>query len=91
MGASARVSVASQAAFENQMWTKAQSEQIKAQWKHAVGTPDVPGGYFMSRHINNAFRKIVYQNAPVRETLNEYVTYINKELTAKRVEFGLEE
>lgn len=90
MGTSARVCVASRSAFENQMWDKAQSEQIKSQWEYAVGTPDVPGGYFMSRHIDNAFRKIVYQNAPVRETLNEYVTYINKELTAKREEFGLE-
>lgn len=91
LGISARVNVASKSAFENQMWSKSQARQIKAQWQNVVGTPDVPGGYFVDRHINNAFRKIVYKNCDVRETLNEYVKYINKELTAKRIEFGLED
>lgn len=44
----------------------------------------------VTRHINNIFRKIVYQNADVRETVSEYTSIINKEITKKRKEFGLE-
>ena len=56
-----------------------------------VGTPEVPGAYMVGRHINNVFRKILYKDADIRETLNEYTTVINSELHAKRVEYGLEE
>ena len=50
----------------------------------------VPGGYFLNRHINNIFRKIINEDADVRETVNEYTQTINAELTKKRREFGLE-
>lgn len=89
LGASARVMVASKSAFENQMWTKNEMDLLKNQWKWTVGTPEVAGGYLVGRHINNAFRKIVYQDADIRETLNDYTKIIDKELTLKREEYGL--
>ena len=57
-------------------------------WQKAT---QVPGSYFVSRHLNNAFRKVVYNSTDVRETLNEYTEIINKELSNKRREFGLGE
>lgn len=90
LGTSARVMVASKTAFENQMWTREEKAMLKAQWEWAVGTPEVAGGYLVGRHVNNAFRKIVYQDADVRETLGEYTRIIDKELTLKRQEYGLE-
>ena len=89
LGPQARVSVANRQAFERQLWTADQSRQIRAQWESVVGTPEVPGGYFLSRHVDNAFRKIVYQGSDRRETLTEYARIINKELTSKRAEFGV--
>lgn len=91
LGTSARVNVASKSAFEKQMWTPSESALLKQQWEYVVGTPEVPGSYMVGRHITNAFRKIVYKNADIRETLNEYTAVIDSELHAKRVEYGLEE
>jgi len=89
LGASARVMVASRSAFETLNWTTEQAAAIKAQWQWADGTPEVPGGYLMGRHINNIFRKIVYNGEDLRETVSEYKTIVDKELTLKREEYGL--
>lgn len=90
LGTSARVMVASKTAFENLDWTQEQATALKEQWAWVDGTPEVPGGYLMSRHINNAFRKIVYNDADLRETLGEYKVIIDKELTLKREEYDLD-
>lgn len=90
LGTSARVMVASKSAFARQAWTAQQKEILNEQWSYAVGTPETAGGYLVTRHINNAFRKIVYQDADVRETLTEYTRAIDKELALKRQEYGLE-
>lgn len=84
------MSVANRLAFESLQWSREQSQQIQEQWQHVLGTPEVPGGYFLSRHVDNAFRKIVYQNEDRRETLMEYARIIDKELSVKRAEFGVE-
>lgn len=91
LGEHARHNVASISAFENQMWSRQQAEVLSRQRKWAKGIPQVPGSYFVSRHLNNAFRKVVYNSTDVRETLNEYTEIINKELSNKRREFGLGE
>lgn len=89
LGASARVMVASKTAFERLDWTNEQATAIKNQWQWTVGTPEVPGGYLMTRHINNIFRKVVYQGEDLRETVGEYKNIVDKELALKREEYGL--
>ena len=90
LGTSARVMVASKEAFANQMWTTAEKQILNAQWEYTVGTPEVAGGYLVGRHVNNAFRKIVHKDSDIRETLNDYTKTIDKELTLKREEYGLD-
>ena len=57
------------------------------------GIPQVPGGYFTWRNVNNAFYRVVIsedkQKMQPREALTDYVRYINDEITFKRAEFGL--
>lgn len=91
LGEQARYNVASISAFKNQMWNSQQLQVLSEQRKWMKGIPQVPGSYFLSRHLNNAFRKVVYNSADVLETLNEYTAVINKELTNKRKEFGIGE
>jgi len=50
----------------------------------------VPGGYFTGRHIINAWNRVVVNNENARDSLEEAVKDINKELENKRKEFGLE-
>ncbi len=89
MGESARYATANKAAFEQLAWSADQREMLKKQWAYVVGTPEVAGGYYTSRHVVNATRKVMNNNEDPRETLLDYTQDINDELTKKRKEFGL--
>lgn len=90
LGVSARYPSANIQAFAGMPWSAAELNILNAQWGNVRGIPEVPGGYFTSRHLNNAFRRVLnYQEDP-GETLLDYVKNIDKEITVKRREFGLE-
>ena len=89
IGAAARHNTANVRAFEQLAWSGAQREKIMEQWQWVVGTPEVPGGYYTSRHMLNAMRKVMNNNEEPRETLLDYARVINNELYKKRLEFGL--
>jgi hypothetical protein len=90
MGAAARYPTANYEAFRQLSWGSEQMAVLDEQRAWTVGIPEVPGGYFVSRHITNAVRKILNEGQDTRETLLDYTITINDELTKKRKEFGLE-
>lgn len=89
MGASARYPTANQEAFAMLPWSVEDYDSLMQQWEWVKGNPEVPGGYFTPRHIDNAFRRVVYELEDPRETILDYVRVINEELEKKRLEFGL--
>jgi len=90
MGSAARYPTANIEAFSSLPWPVEHYKALDEQFKNVRGVPQVPGGYFTTRHINNAFYEVVVNenNAP-REALMDYVRYINDEIEYKRKEFGL--
>jgi ABC-type glycerol-3-phosphate transport system substrate-binding protein len=90
MGAAARYPTANVEAFERLSWGSREMEILRVQRDWTVGTPEVPGGYYVSRHIVNAVRRILNNGEDTRETLLDYSRTINDELIKKRKEFGLE-
>jgi ABC-type glycerol-3-phosphate transport system substrate-binding protein len=90
MGAAARYNTANRDAFIRLPWSAEQLAVIEEQRKWTVGTPEVPGGYYVSRHLINATRRILNTGEDTRETLLDYSITINDELIKKRKEFGLE-
>jgi len=90
MGAAARYPTANYEAFKQLAWGSEQMAVLDEQRNWTVGTPEVPGGYFVSRHIVNAVRRILNEGQDTRETLLDYTITINDELIKKRKEFGLE-
>jgi ABC-type glycerol-3-phosphate transport system substrate-binding protein len=90
MGAAARYPTANYEAFKQLSWGSEQMAVLDEQRGWTVGIPEVPGGYFVSRHITNAVRKILNEGQDTRETLLDYTITINDELIKKRKEFGLE-
>lgn len=94
MGASARYMTANTQAFAMLPWPVQDYKALETQFAMVQGIPQVPGGYFTWRNVNNAFYRVVVSSeaewmAP-REALTEYVNYINAEITYKRKEFGME-
>ncbi|MCL2808455.1 MAG: extracellular solute-binding protein [Treponema sp.] len=90
MGSAARYPTANYNAFRQLPWGSEQMAVLDEQRAWTVGTPEVPGGYFVSRHIINATRRILNEGQDTRETLLDYSITINDELIRKRKEFGLE-
>jgi ABC-type glycerol-3-phosphate transport system substrate-binding protein len=90
MGAAARYPTANYEAFTRLSWGAHEMAVLQEQRSWTMGTPEVPGGYYVSRHITNAVRRILNEGEDTRETLLDYSRTINDELIKKRKEFGLE-
>ncbi|REK75228.1 extracellular solute-binding protein [Paenibacillus paeoniae] len=89
MGAAARYPTANVEALEQLPWPVKDYLSLSEQWKSVRAIPEVPGGYFTGRHLDNAFREVITNGMNPREALFDYVRYINEEITLKRREFGL--
>ena len=90
MGAAGRYPTANYEAFRQLPWGSEQMAVLDEQRGWTIGIPEVPGGYFVNRHVVNAVRRILNEGMDTRETLLDYTITINDELIKKRKEFGLE-
>lgn len=89
LGAAARHNTANVAAFTRLAWSESEKEVLMAQWVETVGVPEVAGGYYTGRNLENAFREVVNNNFNPRQILSDYIRTINSEIDRKREEFGL--
>ena len=89
MGAAARYPTANIEALKELPWPVKDYQQLEEQWRWVQGVPEVPGGYFTGRHLDNAFREVVNNGTNPREALRDYLIYINDEIKVKRKEFNL--
>lgn len=91
MGSAARVPTANLEAFNNMPWPVSDHEALREAFEWVKGIPQVPGGYYSWRNINNAFYTVTTETdtASPREELTDKVIYINAEIDYKRQELGL--
>lgn len=91
MGSAARVPTANLEAFSNMPWPIDDYEALEEAFQWVKGIPQVPGGYYSWRNVNNAFYTVTTETdtASPREELMDKVIYINSEIDYKRQELGL--
>jgi ABC-type glycerol-3-phosphate transport system substrate-binding protein len=89
MGAAARYPTANVEALAQLPWPVKDYQALNEQWQYVQAIPEVPGGYFTGRHLDNAFREVITNGMNPREALYDYVRYIDEEIKLKRKEFGL--
>jgi len=89
-GASARWPTANLAAMDKLPWPTADAKSIQEQWKYVKAVPEVPGGYYTGRYMDNAVRSVINSGVDARETLLDAVETMNDEIIQKRKEFGME-
>jgi len=90
IGPAAKYNTANREALEELPWTTAELKQIQAQFENLASVPNYPGSYILGRYTQFAFLSAYNDNANPSESLMSYITTINKEITRKRKEFGLE-
>ena len=89
MGPSARYNTANNEAFAQLPWTNKELTKLNEQLSHAYAIPEIPGSYFLTRHINNAFYSVVNKDTDPKDTLMDYAKTIDEEIVKKRAEFDL--
>lgn len=90
LGAAGRYATANAEALSMLPWSDRELDSIKEQWRWVREVPEVPGGYYLVRNVDNAFRAVVLRNENARESLNYWNKEINKEIARKRKEYGLD-
>lgn len=83
-GQAARWNTANWEAFCDMAWPRDDLEQIERSFEQVTQIPVVLGGYFAGRHINNAFNRVVISGQNPRDSLEEAVKDINRELKRRR-------
>ena len=90
LGPSAKHATANIQALREMPWTSAEYEQLSYQFNNLASIPNYPGSYIIGRYTSFAFLAAYEDNADPITELQSYITTINKEITRKRAEFGLE-
>ncbi len=90
LGDSAKHATANITALESMPWTTDEYNQLSAQFNNLASIPNYPGSYIIARYTKFAFLDAYDDNENPTTALLQYINTINKEITRKREEFGLE-
>ena len=90
LGDSAKHGTANIQALETMPWTNREKTNLISQFQNLASIPNYPGSYIIGRYTKFSFLGAYNDgNDPVAK-LRSYITIINKEISRKRSEFGLE-
>lgn len=90
MGAASRYDTANLEAIEMLPWSTHEIDTLNAQREHIVTIPEVVGGYYVTRSIDNAFRDVFFKGWNPRDAIYKHMIIANSEITRKRIEFNLD-
>lgn len=88
LGPTARYATANVEAFSRLPWGTTERTMLQKQWAEVVQIPEIAGNYYVTRELNNAFRKVIYDHDNPVDTLNRYRSRIDKELARKHGQLG---
>lgn len=83
LGVSARYTTANLEAFSRLNWSSKEYDLLTKQRSYIIETPEIPGGYYTSRCVDNAFRNVVYQQKNPRKSLEEQYKILETEIQRK--------
>ena len=90
MGPSAKYNTANVKALSQLPWTTEEYAMIQDQFTHLASVPNYPGSYIIARYTDFAFLAAYNSGEDPTQALLSYISIINKEISRKRAEFGLE-
>lgn len=90
MGPAGRNPTANLEAFSLLPWSEEELETLTQQRSYVRDLPEVPGSYFVTRCLDNAFRAVLYDGDNPREVFEQEVQSIDREIQRKRKELGLD-
>lgn len=85
-----KFSTANVEALLSQKWTDEERAAIKNQIENLVGVPEYPGSYILTTYVQFAFLNAYNLGMDPAEAMLDEVLDMNKEISRKREDFGLE-
>lgn len=89
LGVAAKQPTANVEVMKKLPWTANELLNLSLQFRNTVGTPEVPGGYYIARNVDFAFNNVYNNGANPTKELLSYIRIVNGEIERKRIEFGL--
>ncbi|MHB8962923.1 MAG: extracellular solute-binding protein, partial [Saccharofermentanales bacterium] len=89
IGIQARWTSANLDAFNNLPWLADERAVVMEEQKWIKETPVFMGSYYAGRNIGNAWNRSVISGENIRDSLEEAIKDINKELRRKQEQYGL--
>lgn len=87
LGASARHDTANVEALKKLSWDKDNLDALMQQWENVEEMPEIPGGYYLSRVIDQAFWNTTNGEDPYEMT-EKWGLIANNEIERKREQYG---
>jgi ABC-type glycerol-3-phosphate transport system substrate-binding protein len=89
LGEAARVPTSNVEALKRYSWDKDKLDSILKQWENVEELPEVPGGYYVSRVIDQAFWNTVNGNENSIDMLLKWSKIANTEIARKRYQYDI--
>lgn len=89
LGSSARVATANVEALNKYSWRKSTLNNIMTQWEKVEEIPEVPGGYYVSRVLDQAFWNVTNAGENPKDMLMKWNDVAQTEITRKREQYGI--
>lgn len=87
LGAVSRVTTATVEAFENMAWDGDDLKILSEQRSYIEEIPEIPGSYYVSRSVDQAFWNVVNKSERPKDMLEKWGTVANQEIKRKIAEY----
>ena len=88
LGPVGRIDTANVEAFSRLSWSKNDKEILMKQWEQVVEVKEIPGGYYLTRALDQAFWNVTNGQATAKDAILEWSMVADNEIKRKIEEYG---
>ena len=88
LGPIARIATSNKKAFANYAWNNDDAAIFMQQWESVFSVPELPGSYYMSRSVEQAFLSVVNKGTTPTDAMIRWSSIANEEITRKIKEYS---
>ncbi len=85
-----KVNTANVEVYLNQPWTSGEYKAVSKQLQQLAGITEYPGHYIVPTYVKNAFYEVYNTGADASNAMLDRIYDINREISRKRQEFGMD-
>ena len=89
LGSSARVATSNVEALKRYSWRTDTLKNLMSQWNKVKAIPEVPGGYYVSRVLDQAFWNVTNASENPKDMLLKWNDVAQNEITRKRKQYNI--